>query len=177
MTIVLENCATPPSKPEWEAMLREYYDFHVARMAEIGFSIGEDTVRKAISEYWEDIAAYLPPRGQTLLARRLDGTLVGCGTLKGLGDDMGELKRLFVRPEARGTGLGRLLVETRIDTSRQMGLKKLVVDALKHSQEMISLYRSLGFREAAPNLDSATAKLDADFVAHTVFFEFDLTEE
>lgn len=172
--ITMEDCSGPPPQAEWDAFMKEYYGTHVARMARVGFVISEDTVQKAIAEYWDEVDAYLPPRGQTLLARGPDGALIGSGVLKRLDDGTGELKRLYVRPAARGAGLGRRLVEMRIAKARDMGLRKLLVDTLTQSTEMRALYSSLDFKEVAPNLGSTTAKTDAALVAHTVFFEYDL---
>ena len=95
--------------------------------------------------------AYAPPRGRLLLAGPT-ALAVGCIALRPLDDDaqrtaIAEIKRLYVRPEARGTGLGRTLVEAIIDEARAIGYRELKLDTLREMKAARSLYAALGFRE------------------------------
>jgi putative acetyltransferase len=98
--------------------------------------------------------AYAPPRGMLLLAGPPDVT-VGCIALRPLAetgsasDATAEVKRLYVRPEARGTGLGKRLVQAVIDGARAIGYRELKLDTLARMAEAHSLYTNLGFRECA----------------------------
>ena len=93
---------------------------------------------------------YAPPLGRLLLA--IEGEqIAGCIALRPFGDDDCEMKRLYVRPEFRGQGLGKKLVTTLIDVARQTGYERMLLDTLPGKMdEAITLYRLLGFREIAP---------------------------
>ncbi len=89
---------------------------------------------------------YVPPDGRLLLAR--DGSVaVGCIALRRCDATAGEIKRLYVRPAARGRGLGGALALRVIEAAREIGYRRLVLDTLAPMAEARGLYRSLGFRE------------------------------
>ena len=98
--------------------------------------------------------AYAPPRGMLLLAGPPDAAL-GCIALRPLAEAgsapgaTAEVKRLYVRPAARGTGLGMRLVQTVIDGARALGYRELKLDTLARMAAAHSLYLNLGFRECA----------------------------
>ena len=93
--------------------------------------------------------AYAPPGGRLLLA--VDGAApAGCVALRPLGGSIGEMKRLYVRPAARGARLGRLLAERVIGEASAIGYARVRLDTMPSMREAIALYRSLGFVEIAP---------------------------
>jgi len=87
---------------------------------------------------------YRPPRGALLLVCARD-TPVGCGALRSLGPGVGELKRIYLRSEYRGQGLGRRLTRTLVEHARRLGYRRLLLDSLPGMTNAIRLYRSLGF--------------------------------
>jgi len=89
---------------------------------------------------------YAPPDGRLLLAWHHERP-VGCIALRRIDATTGEVKRLYVRPEARGRRTGRQLVEQVIAAARAIGYRRLVLDTLPQMVEAQSLYRSFGFSE------------------------------
>jgi ribosomal protein S18 acetylase RimI-like enzyme len=97
---------------------------------------------------------YAPPDGRLLFAYR-DGQLAGCVALRKIGEGICEMKRLFVRPEFRGLGIGRLLVRHAIAAARKIGYDRMRLDTLPPKMnDAIVLYRSLGFKQIEPYYDN-----------------------
>jgi putative acetyltransferase len=93
---------------------------------------------------------YSPPRGRLLLAR-IDGQPAGCVGLHAFKDDIGEIKRLYVKPEFRGHGLGRKLADTVIVEAKKIGYSALRLDSVEDKMRTaVAMYRAMGFREIAP---------------------------
>lgn len=88
---------------------------------------------------------YAPPAGEIMLAKTGDHVL-GCIALKPLdGPRVAEIKRLYVRDQARGKGLGRTLVQAILEIANERGYAEVKLDTLPHMQAAIALYRSFGF--------------------------------
>jgi len=96
---------------------------------------------------------YAPPQGRLLLAR-VDGAPAGCVALRPHDTQSGEMKRLYVRPGQRGSGLGRRLVEQVITEARSIGYTRLLLDSLPSMRTAIGLYESLGFVHREPYFPS-----------------------
>lgn len=88
---------------------------------------------------------YSPPAGMFLLAER-NAVAVGCAGVRRFSESAGELKRLYVIPSARGSGVGRLLAEGIVAAAGELGYGRLLLDTLPAMREAQSLYLSLGFR-------------------------------
>jgi DNA-binding MarR family transcriptional regulator/GNAT superfamily N-acetyltransferase len=97
-----------------------------------------------------------PPDGAFFLAR-LDGEAIGCAGLKRLSRTVGEVKRMWVAPSARGLGVGQRLLESIQDAARAMGLRRLRLDTHRSLLEARALYLRNGFREIAPYNDNPYA--------------------
>ncbi|HEX5353071.1 MAG TPA: GNAT family N-acetyltransferase [Rhodanobacteraceae bacterium] len=141
------------------------------------------TVRELFREYAEAIgtnleyqgftaelaalpAPYAPPRGALLIAGTESG-VAGCVALRPLDMYRGEMKRLYVRPAYRNSGLGKSLVEAVVAAASRIGYRELRLDTLAGMTSAQALYRRLGFVEILPY---NTAHLPG-----TRFFSLDLS--
>ena len=93
---------------------------------------------------------YAPPEGRLFLAL-IDEKIAGCIALRKLENGICELKRLYLREDARGLGVGNLLVEKLVAEARQIGYRKMRLDTYPPKMaKAVKLYESHGFREISP---------------------------
>lgn len=88
---------------------------------------------------------FSPPKGRLLLAE-WEGKIVGCACLRKIGEDVAEIKRMYVRTEYRRRGIGRFLLEAIINEAHQSDYSKIRLDSAPFAREAQALYHSLGFR-------------------------------
>jgi GNAT superfamily N-acetyltransferase len=88
---------------------------------------------------------YSPPGGALFLALHQNDS-VGCVALRRISDEFCEMKRLYVRADYRGRGLGKLLAESVIERARRIGYKAIRLDTLPSMKEAISMYAKMGFK-------------------------------
>ena len=88
---------------------------------------------------------YSLPRGRVLLAFAR-GALIGCVAMRPVDDEACEMKRLYVRPEGRGLGAGRQLVQRLCGIAESVGYRRVCLDTLATMHAAQSLYASLGFK-------------------------------
>jgi putative acetyltransferase len=93
---------------------------------------------------------YAPPAGRLLLAE-YEGKLAGCVALHALEPGICEMKRLYLRPQFRGKGLGRALADRILAEARHIGYERIRLDTVEPvMKDAVAMYRRLGFREIAP---------------------------
>jgi ribosomal protein S18 acetylase RimI-like enzyme len=98
---------------------------------------------------------YAPPLGDILIARDAAGAALGCVALRPtMMPDTGEIKRLYLRPAARGQALGRRLAEAILVRAREAGHARVVLDTLASMDAARRLYAALGFRPVPPYYDN-----------------------
>jgi len=137
--------------------LREYAD-------SVGIDLSFQNFDKELAEL---PGQYALPDGRLLLG--LHGTHVaGCIALRRLTDEICEGKRLYVRPEFRGRGIGKTLKLAILEEARQIGYKCFRWDSVPSMKEANALYRSLGAKNIAPYYYNP--------IEGALFWELDLTQ-
>lgn len=125
--------------PEDLAVVREIFRDYAQ-------SLGIDL---AFQNFEAELAAlpgkYSAPNGRVLLARE-QGHVVGCVALRPMGEGACEMKRLYVRPQGRGLGLGRRLAEAVCTTARDAGYRCIRLDTIPTMTAAQDIYRALGFQ-------------------------------
>jgi ribosomal protein S18 acetylase RimI-like enzyme len=124
---------------------------------EYAHSIGVDLSFQGFSAELEQLPMmYGPPSGCLLLARR-SGEAVGCIGVRAYRARDCEMKRLYVRDGARGSGLGRALALHAIQAARTLGYRRMLLDTLESMDRARDLYRSLNFLEIEPYYETPLA--------------------
>jgi putative acetyltransferase len=131
------------SSPEEIAQARELF---LEYAASLGFSLCFQNFDAELAGLPGDYAA---PDGRLLLAK-YDGQLAGCGALHRLTADVCEMKRLYLRPQLRGKGIGQTIAERLIGEARSIGYKRMRLDTVGPvMKDAVAMYRKLGFKEIA----------------------------
>lgn len=161
------------SKRDFEAvaqLMQTFIEWHYERHA---------SDRRIIDSYFdpEKFAAELknlpgefaPPSGALLVAEE-DGRIAGCVALRALNDGTCEMKRMFVRADFHGKGLGNLLGSAIVNEARAIGYHRMMLDTGPAQREAQGLYRKLGFTEVEPYYELPPRLRD-----WLVFMKLDLT--
>ncbi|KAI1854023.1 hypothetical protein JX266_001164 [Neoarthrinium moseri] len=93
---------------------------------------------------------YSPPTGCLLIGRSSNGEAIGCVGLRSLDADTSEMKRLYVSPSGRGSGLGKALAQQAVEQARRLGYRRIRLDSLRSMKGARALYAKLGFLEIEP---------------------------
>ena len=137
-TTIVE-AATPEMLVLARALFEEY-------AASIGVDLGFQNFAEELAGLPGD---YRRPAGGLLLGFG-GGLPVGCVAFRPLEPGVAEMKRLYVRPSARGSGWGRRLVERAVSDAARAGHERLRLDTLPSMGAAVGLYLAMGFREIAP---------------------------
>jgi len=153
-SVRLLQAATPHEWDEARRLVREY-------AASLNVDLSFQNFDAELQHFTTEYAA---PKGAFILAEA-ESQHLACIGLRQFSADVGEIKRLYVTPAARGRGLGRVLVERSIAIAREIGYRSVLLDTLPFMKEAQALYLSLGFKPTSayrfnPIEGSAFLRLD-----------------
>ena len=89
-------------------------------------------------------------QGVAFFLARVDGVPAGCGGVQFFGTEYGEIKRMFVRPQFRGLGLAKLMLDHLTAFTREHHIDLLRLETGIHQKEAIGLYERMGFQSIPP---------------------------
>jgi ribosomal protein S18 acetylase RimI-like enzyme len=142
----------PVDAPVAHELLAEYF-----RSRELGFA-AQDVL---YTTTFPAPAAFVPPAGVFLVLEDNEGRAVGCGGIRNVPDGPGgtryEVKHLYLRPETRGRGWGRVLMEGLEARARELDARELVLDTHHSLEAAAALYARTGFVQIAPYNDNPNA--------------------
>ena len=135
--------------------LREVLTAYIAEGAarleqEFGFKQEVPTI---VDYVMQQLGQFAPPAGRLLLVVE-DEVILGCGCLRPSAPGIAELKRMYLRPEARGRGLGRQLLDALLAAARQEGYREVRLDTDGLMPAAHQLYLSAGFTPCNPYPES-----------------------
>ncbi len=148
-------------------LFREYLRWLVEHREVTDFA--DSILERGVEEFEAETRAlpgmYGPPGGALFLG--LSGPLpIGCAALRRLRRGVGEIKRVYVRPGFRGSGVGERLTRAALDAAGRLGYSRALLDTLPTMTAAIQLYRKMGF--------SPAEKYWAHPVPGALFFEYRL---
>lgn len=154
----IKHAQTPAEIEGVRDLFREYEAF-----------LGEDLCFQSFEDELAGLPGkYASPSGALLIGTKA-GVTVGCVAVRALDDRACEIKRLFVKPDARGTGLGKQLACKIIAVARELGYSLMRLDPLDRLTEAMRLYETLGFRRTESYYDNP--------LPGVVYWELDLIKE
>lgn len=150
-------------------LMREYLVWHQFRYSE-----SRDQLEKHVDYEAHELAIdrlpgeYDSPKSCFLMARRGHDAL-GCVALRDLGEGIAEMKRMFVRPQAQGSGVGKRLATSLLKIADGLGYATMRLNTGPLQTEAVNLYQKLGFKVIKPYYDLPPALME-----RLVFMECDL---
>ena len=143
----------------------EYLQWANTKVAD-NFGVSFDITRM-LEEDMNALDKFMPPKGRLLLGYVEDQPM-GIACLKVLKNNIGEVKRMYVRPLARKRGLGRALLDRILEEARQIGYERIRLDSARFMSDAHQLYHKSGFREIEAYEGSEIPK---EFQANWIFME------
>lgn len=158
----IEQLDGPPVRAQaiTEEIQREYLLWCAERFT-TDHAVAFDDLDAALATHLREFAQELPhllgPRGRLLIAR-VGSQVVGIGALRPIDPAVAEIKRMYVRPQARGQGTGRAILERLLADARTIGYQIARLETAPFMTQAHALYRSVGFQNR-PIFDHTEASL------------------
>lgn len=150
-------------------LMREYLVWHQLRYSEFRNVLEKHVDYKAHQLEIDRLPGeYDSPKSCFLMARR-GNDVVGCVALRDLGEGIAEMKRMFVRPQAQGSGVGKRLATSVMKIASALGYATMRLNTGPLQTEAVNLYQKLGFKIIKPYYD-----LPPSLREQLVFMECDL---
>lgn len=147
---------------ESKELLSATRDLFIEYASSLDFDLSFQNFDKELTELPGE---YSLPDGRLVVAIN-ETKVAGCVALRNLVNGICEMKRLYIRPEYRGKGIGKELVKIIIGEAEKIGYTRMRLDTVPAMKEAIALYRSMGFYEIAPYRNNP--------IEGAIFMEFNL---
>jgi GNAT superfamily N-acetyltransferase len=169
MTIEIIIADRDQHAPQIRELFWEYLHWANVRVNE-EFNIRFD-IDTLLEEDMKSLGIFMPPDGRLLLGYT-HGHPAGIACLKKLTHGIGEIKRMYVRPESRKQGFGRALITRLIEDAQQIGYQRIRLDSARFMKEAHQLYQSIGFKEVEAYEGS---EIPIEFQNNWIFMEKQLS--
>ena len=139
----MENTSSPRRRPATNADREQIRDLVFAVLVEYGLKPDPDGIDTDLKDIEQ---SYFSRGGGFCILENADGRIIATCALYPVDKATCELRKMYIRPENRGKGYGKRLLEEAISQARQMGFKTMTLETATVLKEAIALYRSYGFK-------------------------------
>jgi GNAT superfamily N-acetyltransferase len=158
-----------------KTLFSEYLEWVLLKCEEefkVSYNINE-LLKEAVENL--EVDKFFPPSGRLYLVKNED-TFIGTACLREIGDNIGEVKRMYVKPVFRGKGLGRTLLNKLLEDAKNYGYLKLQLDSGPFMKTAQTLYKSVGFRKTNPYPESEVLgdNIPPEITKNWIFMELNL---
>jgi len=168
-TLEIRNARLPGDFEAIERLWLEYLTWGNDEM-QSRHGVHPHSPREAVNKDLASITKFQPPEGLLVLAFS-GGTPCGIGCLRRIGNDIAEIKRMYVDPALRRSGAGRGILNHLFGAASKAGYSKVRLDSPDFMTAAHALYRSCGFKDIGPYPES---EIPDEFKAYLVFMERDV---